>query len=166
MKKYLSAILMTLMLGAVGVHASDSDKGQVKEYNPFEEIKKMQEEMDAIFAKFHKNMASEKFFSGFDASFPARPAVDLKEVGDSYQLKADIPGSDKNEIKVTTEDGMLKIEAKSAKVQEEKSKDFLKKERFVGSYMRAVSLPKDADTEKLKSDYKDGVLTITIPKKK
>ncbi len=164
MKKYLSTVLTALMLTVVSVHATD--KGSLSQYNPFEEIQKMQQEMDAIFERFHKKMVGEEFFSKFDSSFPARPAVDLKDVGDAYQLKADIPGSDENEIKITTENGLLKIEAKSAKVKEEKKKDFLKQERFVGSYMRAVSLPKDADTEKLKSDYKDGVLTITIPKKK
>jgi len=164
MKRYLSAVVVALMLGVVGAHATD--KAQPTEYNPFEEIKKMQQEMDAIFERFHQKMQGEEFFSKFDASLPATPAVDLKDMGDTYQLKADIPGSDKSEIKVTTENGMLKIEAKTAKVKEEKSKDFLKKERFVGSYMRVVSLPKDADADKLKSDYKDGVLVVTIPKKK
>ncbi len=164
MKKYISTLLAALMLTVVSAQAAE--KNSLPEYNPFEEIKKMQQEMDTIFDRFQKKMLSEKFFSQFDSTFPATPAVDLKDMGDSYQLKADIPGSDKNEIKITTENGMLKIEAKSAKVKEEKEKDFLKRERFVGSYLRMVSLPKDADAKKLKSHYKDGVLEVSIPKKK
>ncbi len=164
MKKYLLTLLTGLML--VSVNANATDKGSVTEYNPFEEMKKMQQEMDAIFEKFHKKMMGEDFFSKFETSFPSTPAVDLKDVGDSYQLKADIPGSDKNEINITTKNGMLKIEAKNSKIKDEKEKDFIKKERFVGSYMRMLSIPSDADTDKLKSEYKNGVLEITIPKKK
>ncbi len=164
MRKLLGAFLLTFALSVASLQATD--KVDVQPYNPFKEIKKMQQDMDAIFDRFHKQMLGEELFDKFDSSFTSTPAVDLKDVGDAYQLQADIPGSDENQIKITTEKGMLKIEAKSMKAKEEKGKEFLKKERFVGSYMRMLSLPKDADTDKLKSNYKNGVLEIIIPKKK
>lgn len=46
------------------------------------------------------------------------------------------------------------------------SKGYLKRERFIGSYMRMITLPEDSDAKKFESEYKDGVLKITIPKKK
>ncbi len=164
MKRYIIGVLSVLVLAHASLMADE--KAKSVEYNPFKEVQQMQQEMDAVFDKFQKRMLHEKSFSQFDSALPAMPAVDLKDVGDAYQLKADIPGSDKDAIKITTKDGMLKIEAKSEKAKEEKDKDFLKKERFVGSYLRMVSLPKDADATKLKSQYKNGVLEVTIPKKK
>jgi HSP20 family molecular chaperone IbpA len=62
----------------------------------------------------------------------------------------------------------MKIEAETSKDQKEESKCYLKQERFVSSYMRMVTLPEDANAEKYEyeSEYTDGVLKITIPKKK
>ena len=139
-------------------------------YNPFEEMRQMQQEMDKIFAKFHQRMVQEDLFKSFPSTFPSSPAVDLKERGDSYLLKADIPGAKESEINITTKDGVLTIEAKSIKEKKEEKSDkeanFIKHERFEGVYIRSLTLPEDADADKLKSDYKDGVLEITIPKKK
>lgn len=164
MKKSLLAVIASLMLAVSSSVATEKvpDTG----FNPFEEMQKMQQEMDKIFDRFHKKMMSEDSFSKFTSTFPTTPAIDLKDMGKKYQLKADIPGSDENEINITTKDGMLKIEAKTSKAKEEKKRDFLKQERYVGSYMRMLSLPDDADTEQLKSDYKNGVLEIIIPKKR
>jgi len=164
MKKYLMIPLAALALAASGASA-ESNKS-VKSYNPFEEMQKMQQEMDQVFARFHQRMMQESMFSSFPASLPVAPAVDLKDRGDTYLLKADIPGAKKSEITVTAKDGMLTIQAKSLREESEKKKDFLKHERFEGVYMRSMSLPADADSDKLKSDYKDGVLEVTIPKKK
>ena len=61
---------------------------------------------------------------------------------------------------------MLSISAASTREKREKGENYLRQERYVGSYMRMLSLPKDADADHLKSEYKNGVLTITIPKKK
>jgi len=135
-------------------------------FNPFEEIRKMQKEMDSIFERFHQKMMKEDMFSKFTFSFPSTPAMDLVDKGDDYVLQADIPGAEKNKIDVTVEDGELKIEAETSKDKKEESKGYLKKERFVSSYMRMITLPEDANAEKFESEYKNGVLKITIPKKK
>lgn len=164
MKKRLSAVLISLALAAVSVNAAEQSIST--KYNPFEEMIKMQKEIDSIFDKYHKSMMREDMYSAFSSTFPTAPAVDLKDDGDKYLLKANIPGSKNNEIQVTTNNNMLKIEAKSSESKEEKKSGFLKKERFAGTYVRMMSLPEDADMDKLKSEYKDGVLTVTIGKKK
>lgn len=164
MQKSLLIIVAGMMLTVSSIMATE--KVPDTSFNPFEEMQKMQREMDRIFDNFHQKMMKDDSFSKFTTSFPTSPAVDLKDMGDNYLLKADIPGSDKNEIKITTKNGMLKIEAKTSKTKEEKKKDFLKQERFVGTYMRMITLPDDADTEKLKSEYVNGVLEVTIPKKR
>lgn len=164
MKKYISTLLGALMLATVSISADNVTNNNG--FNPFKEMLKMQQEMDALFQKFNKEMMQQSAFSNFSTTFPVSPAVDLKDMGDKYSLKANIPGSDQKNIKITAKDGMLKIEAKSSKAKEEKGKGYLKQERFSGEYMRILTLPKDADSANIKSDYKNGVLEITIPKKK
>lgn len=159
MKRWIAAVFAALTLS--GANAAEPEP-----YNPFEDMYKMQQEMDAIFEKFHRKMMHQQMFSDFSTTFPTSPDVDLEDKGDKYLLKADIPGSDKNDISITAKDGVLKIEAKTSKEKEEKGDNYLRRERFSGTYMRALSLPQDANSDKMRSQYKNGVLTITIPKKK
>ena len=156
--------LSVSILALSGANAEESNGSRA--YNPFKEMYKMQQEMDKIFEKFHQRMMQEDIFKTYSSAFPASPAIDLQDKGDNYLLKADIPGSSKSEINVTTKDGILTIEAKSKKEEKEEKDGFIKHERYQGVYMRSISLPQDADSDKLESDYKDGTLTITIPKKK
>ena len=164
MRKVILAMASSLLLAASGAMATE--KTSDMEFNPFEEIQKMQKEMDAIFERFHQKMMKEDMFRKFTFSFPSTPAMDLVDKGDSYVLKADIPGAEKNKIDIKVEDRVLKIEVEISEDKKEEGKDYLKRERFVSSYMRMVTLPEDANAKKFESEYKDGVLRITIPKKK
>ncbi len=122
--------------------------------------------MGNLFERFHQKMMKEDMFSKFTFSLPTTPMMDLVDKGDSYELKADIPGVEKSKINITIDKNILKIEAATSKDKKEESKGYLKQERFVSSYKRMITLPEDADAEKFESEYKDGVLKITIPKKK
>lgn len=164
MRKVILAMVSSLLLTAP--HAIAEEQVSNTEFNPFEEIQKMQQEMGKLFERFHQKMMKEDMFSKFTFSFPSTPAMDLVDKEDSYVLKADIPGAEKNKIDITVEDKILKIEAKISKDKKEESEGYLKRERFVSSYMRMVTLPEDANAKKFESEYKDGVLKITIPKKK
>lgn len=135
-------------------------------FNPLEEMQEMQKEMDSIFERFHQKMMKEELFSKFTFSFPSTPVMDLIDKGDNYVLQVDIPGAEKNKIDITVEDRVLKIEAETSKDKKEEGKGYLKQERFVSSYKRMITLPEDAKAEKFESEYKDGVLKITIPKQK
>lgn len=164
MKQIIWTLVSGMVLSTSGVMAAEKtpDTG----FNPFEELQKMQKEMDSIFERFHQKMMREDMFSKFTFSFPSTPAMDLVDKGDNYVLKADIPGVEKDKIDISVKDGVLKIEAETSKDKKEESKGYLKQERFVSSYMRMVTLPEDANAEKFESEYTDGVLKITIPKKK
>ncbi|MCW8820700.1 MAG: Hsp20/alpha crystallin family protein [Sulfurovum sp.] len=163
MKQIIWTLVSGLVLSTAGVMATEKtpDTG----FNPFEELQKMQKEMDSIFERFHQKMMREDMFSKFTFSFPSTPAMDLVDKGDNYVLKADIPGVEKDKIDITVKDGVLKIEAETSKDKKEEGKGYLKQERFVSSYMRMITLPEDANAEKYESEYTDGVLKITIPKK-
>jgi HSP20 family protein len=84
------------------------------------------------------------------------PSVDISETDGEYQIKAEIPDVKKEDVKVTLE------ERKHEK--EEKGKKFHRIERSYGSFVRTFSLPDVIDEEKVKADFKDGVLNLHLPK--
>ena len=171
-KRIFLSMIMALTIGASSLVADIN-----KTFDPFEDMHqirqhmiKMQEEMDKIFGNFHQKMKMDSRFGDFEpfknSFFNIEPAVDLKDKGDHYEVKANIPGADNQKIDVSIKDGILKISATTSKSHEEKKGDkFLKQERYMGSYMRMISLPEDADGDTIKNSYKDGVLTVTIKKK-
>ncbi|RLA58173.1 MAG: hypothetical protein DRQ78_12540 [Epsilonproteobacteria bacterium] len=164
MKKVILVMMSSLLLTVPNVMAEEKMSNIV--FNPFEEIQKMQQEMEKIFERFHKKMIKEDTFSKFRSTFPTTPVMDLVDEGDIYVVKADIPGVEKSKIDINVEDGVIKIEAEISKDKKEESKGYLKQERFVSSYMRMITLPEDANSKEWTSEYKDGVLKITIPKQK
>ncbi len=164
MKKSLLSVAAAALLSTSALFAAGNTTAQ--SFNPFEEMQKMQQEMERIFNEFHQKFLNDAQFGKFAESFDVKPAVDLKDRGDRYVLEADMPGVDEKNIKISVKDGLLTIEAKSRREKREKGAHYLRQERFVGDYVRALSVPEDADTDHLKSSYTNGVLTITIPKKK
>ncbi len=100
------------------------------------------------------------------ASRPWSPAVDIYETENELVLKADIPDVDAKNVGIQLENGTLTLKGER-RFEEQKNghKGFHRIERSYGSFMRAFSLPETVDGEKVKADYKNGVLTITVPKK-
>ena len=93
-----------------------------------------------------------------------RPAVDIKEEGNRFLIKADIPGVDPKDIEITMEDGVLTIKGDRVTEKEEKREDYRRVERSRGTFYRRFSLPDTADADKIEAKGKDGVLEIVIPK--
>lgn len=93
------------------------------------------------------------------------PAVDVAETKDEIVVKVEAPDMDEKDISVTLsgENLMIKGERKSEK--EEKDKHFHRIERCFGSFQRVITLPVSVDQEKIKANYKKGVLDIHLPKK-
>lgn len=93
-----------------------------------------------------------------------RPKVDILAEDDRILLKADMPGLEKGDIKVTVEDGTLAISGSRTEKREENGESYTRSERFKGTFRRAFTLPAWADGAAVKADYKNGVLTVVIPK--
>lgn len=93
--------------------------------------------------------------------------VSLSDDGDNYVVKAEIPGADKSDINVNLDDRLLNLSAKVQGSRNESSGDssgFHREETYSSSFQQAMTLPGPVDASRMKSDFKDGVLTITIPK--
>jgi HSP20 family protein len=92
------------------------------------------------------------------------PAFDVYEDKDNFVVKAELPGMKKEDINVSLHDGSLIISGERKNETHNEGAEVYRSERFFGKFQRAVSLPAQVAANKTKADYKDGVLTITLPK--
>src|SRR5580698_11287899 len=96
---------------------------------------------------------------------PWSPAVDIYETENELVLKADLPDVDPANVEVQFENGTLTLKGNRKFEEEKNGKGYHRIERSYGSFVRAFSLPETVDPEKVKADFKNGVLTVTMQKK-
>ena len=92
------------------------------------------------------------------------PPMDLREVDGAYVLNAELPGMKKDEITVTCEAGVLRISGEKKLEDVQKSGDYYRAERRFGRFTREFFLGKEADLDHVEAQFKDGVLSIRLPK--
>jgi HSP20 family protein len=93
------------------------------------------------------------------------PAVDIAEDDDRYVVTVEIPGANKNDVTVETDENVLTIRGEKKSEREEKKEQTRWVERTYGSFTRSFTLPANAQTERVAASFKDGVLTIEVPKR-
>ena len=91
------------------------------------------------------------------------PAVDLEEKDDELVVRADLPGVEANDIKVTLDDGHLTIEGEREEKTERTEGRAHHIERFTGAFSRTIHLPERTDPEAIAAKYTNGVLEVTVP---
>jgi HSP20 family protein len=110
----------------------------------------------------------ERFFESPWAEMPAlgdwTPALDMSEGKDAITVKAELPGVDPKEINISLEGDTLTIKGEKEQKKEEKDERSHRIERSYGAFMRSISLPTPVDASKVTATFKDGVVTITLPK--
>lgn len=106
-----------------------------------------------------------RFFTEPASSRPWSPAVDISETENELVLKADLPEMKLEDLDIQLENGTLTLKGERKFEKSDKDRGYHRIERSYGSFVRAFSLPEYADAEKVAADYKNGVLTITVPKK-
>ncbi len=130
-----------------------------REAGPWRRLRDIEDEMDSLAARF----------LGREQAAPGErmwaPAVDVKETKTDVTVKAELPEIDPKNVDITVEGGVLTI--KGERKQEEQKKDGCRyyTERSWGSFVRSLTLPAEVDEAKTKASYKDGVLSITMPRK-
>ncbi|MDR0747577.1 MAG: Hsp20/alpha crystallin family protein [Helicobacteraceae bacterium] len=92
------------------------------------------------------------------------PAVNTRENNDAYLIQIDLPGVDKDAITVDLKEKVLSISGERKFEEEVKEEDFYRLESRYGRFERRFSLPDNTDPEKIEAAYKNGVLTLTLPK--
>jgi HSP20 family protein len=92
------------------------------------------------------------------------PAIDIYEDKENVVVKAELAGMKKEEIEVTLHEDTLSIAGERKTEKKVDEAGLYRSERYVGRFQRAVTLPTPVDGAKVKAEYKDGVLTVTLPK--
>src|SRR5216110_2158756 len=92
------------------------------------------------------------------------PLADITEDDKEYLIKAELPELKKEDVKVTVENVVLTISGERKFEKEEKKKKYHRVERGYGTFMRSFALPDDADGNKVKAEFKNGLLTVHLPR--
>jgi len=90
--------------------------------------------------------------------------TDVRDTGDAFVLESELPGFKKEDININIEKDCLSITAERKAENEEKKNDFVKRERFYGSFSRSFDVT-GINTDNIEAKYEDGILTLTLPKK-
>ena len=110
----------------------------------------------------------DRVFDSFLTDSPARrsvsPAVDIREIDDSYVLEAELPGLTEKDVDVKVEDTLLTISSKTEDEKEEEKNGYLVRERRAASFSRCFVLPKDVDRENISASFSNGLLQLSLPK--
>jgi len=122
-------------------------------------------------ANIIKRNNSLSFFDDFFNDFftptkrnQASMKTDILEKEDGYELHIDVPGFDKEDIKVSLDNGYLSVEAKIEKETEDKEAHYLKRERFLGASARSFYVGEDIAEEDIQANYDKGMIKLFIPK--
>ena len=151
MKKLVSTVLLSSLL------AGSAFAANVGETNLY----------DANFAKMNQyfNSLIESHLSSSALNNFSYPRTDIQDAKDKIVLKFDLAGVDKKNIKLSIDDDkILTLKGEKKESKEDKSKDFVKKEIFYGEFQKSIQLPENIDENKLTTKFKNGILTVTIPK--
>lgn len=93
------------------------------------------------------------------------PALNIKETKDHFEIELAAPGFAKKDFKVTIEDGCLNISAEKKVTEEEKEKDYTRREFNYSAFERSLQLPETVKEEAIEARYKDGILSFNLKKK-
>ena len=109
------------------------------------------------------DMFSDPFFTGSESRVMK---TDIKEKKDKYVIDMDLPGYEKEDIKIEIQDGYLTVHAKANKAETDKEEGkYVRKERYVGECSRSFYVGENVKEEEIKAKFKNGTLTIEVPKK-
>jgi HSP20 family protein len=119
------------------------------------------------------NRLFDQFFEGFDLGPFARhggwesvamPKVDVAETDEAIHVTAELPGMKEEDVEVTLSDGQLTLRGEKKAEQEDSGKNYHRVERSYGSFHRSIPLPSQVDESKVEAAFRDGVLSVTLPK--
>ena len=123
--------------------------------NPLEQLSHLRDEVNRFFEPF----------SGMTQGFNSwSPAIDLFQDKDNVIVKAELTGMKKEDIDVSLHEGTLTISGERKSEEEHREGENYRSERFYGRFQRSIMLPSAVAADKVNAAYKDGILTITLPK--
>ena len=135
-------------------------------FNPVRDLLDVEREFSRMFRSFEnrfKVSKSEDSENGYENAV-WMPLTDIFEDKNNFKIKADLPGMNKDDVKISFTDGQLSISGERSQEKETKDSKCHRVERTYGKLYRSFNLPKEIKADEIKAEFKDGQLTITIPK--
>lgn len=133
-------------------------------WDPFRELEDVNDRLNRLFGRgtlaARPSEGGETAMTGIDWA----PSVDVSETAEEFIVKAELPGVQKDDIKVSVESGVLTLRGERKQEKEEKGKKYHRIERQYGSFMRTFTLPDNVDESKIQAEAKDGILNVRLPK--
>jgi HSP20 family protein len=124
----------------------------------------MRREMNRLFDDVFGGFGLPSAFGPALRQMPAAPKIDVSETDNEIQITAEMPGIDQNDVEVLLEDDRLIIRGEKKEEREDKDRNYHVRERVQGAFSRTLPLPFAPDPNQVKAEFRNGVMTITIPK--
>jgi HSP20 family protein len=132
----------------------------ITRWRPFRDVVSIQDEMNRLFDDFFGRPVLK---TGWTEGVWS-PIVDISEDKENMIIKSEMPGMSKDDVKISIQDNVLTLKGEKKQEKEEKDKNYHRIERNYGSFCRSFQLPTSVKSDKVKASYKDGVLSVTLPK--
>jgi HSP20 family protein len=133
----------------------------VVRWDPFRDLGMLQDRMNRLFDDAGRTWRNDEPAATTSWS----PAVDIFETEGEIVVKAELPGMDRKDITLHLENNVLSLRGERKFEKETKDENYHRIERSYGTFSRSFAIPATVDEEKIRADYKDGVLKIILPKK-
>ncbi len=131
---------------------------ELSTWSPFGDLVNMQRELGRVFDNLFSDAKGDVFVADW------APRVDVMEQKDSYIIKAEMPGVNKDDVRITLHENVLSIRGEKKQEKEEKDVNYHRIERSYGTFERQFALPTGVKSDKIDASYKDGILTVPLPK--
>jgi HSP20 family protein len=134
-------------------------------FEPFRDLVSLNERMNRLFEESFRSASRRGGDEDWALGGAWAPVVDIYEQDGNIVLKAELSGIDAKDVDIRVENNVLTLSGERKLDNEVKRDSYHRVERSYGTFSRSFTLPLVVDTEKIKADYKDGVLRLTLPKK-
>lgn len=129
-------------------------------YDPFRDLRSLQDEMNRLFsASFPRVSNQEEMSTGWS------PSVDIYEGENQIVLEAELPGMKREDFELSIENNIVTLKGERRFEKKDEGDNYHRVERAYGTFTRSFNLPRTVSTEEIKAEFKNGVLTVTVPKK-
>ena len=143
----------------------------LQKWNPFrgssvwDPIREMEEMQSRVASLFGRRLPLKKDGGEEELTLTEWiPAVDIAEDDKEYTIKVELPGVNKEDVRVSVEGGVLSISGERKAEKEEKNKKYHRIERTYGTFVRSFTLPEGTASDRVSAEFKDGVLKVHLPK--
>jgi len=142
------------------------DKMTLVKFNPMRDLVDFERQFNKMFNSFENRFGISRSKDGENEYENAvwMPLTDIYEDKEKYTLKLDLPGIKKDDVKISFVDNKLSISGERSQESEHKDSKCHRIERSFGRYYRSFNLPEQVQSDKINAEFKDGQLTISVPK--